>query len=169
MKVIILTEGGSQIGLGHISRCSSLYDELEARGIEVEFIIYGDTNDIEIIKNKKFKLANWLSTDFLNYYIKENDYCIVGSYLATEDLYKVISNRAKKSLFIDDNARIKYPMGVVVNPSLSTNVVTYPKNDTNCYLLGHKFINHTLKKAYREDNQLIQQIEKACIIESETK
>ncbi len=140
MKVIILTEGGRQIGLGHISRCSSLYDELEARGIEVEFIIYGDTNDIEIIKNKKFKLANWLSTDFLNYYIKENDYCIVDSYLATEDLYKVISNRAKKSLFIDDNARIKYPRGLVVNPSLSSNVVTYPKNDTNCYLLGHKFI-----------------------------
>ncbi|OIJ10409.1 UDP-2,4-diacetamido-2,4,6-trideoxy-beta-L-altropyranose hydrolase [Anaerobacillus alkalilacustris] len=140
MKVIILTEGGRQKGLGHISRCSSLYDELEARGIEVDFIIYGDTNDIEIIKNKKFKLANWLSTDFLNYYIKESDYCIVDSYLATEDLYKVISNRAKKSLFIDDNARIKYPRGVVVNPSLSSNVVTYPKNDTNCYLLGHKFI-----------------------------
>jgi UDP-2,4-diacetamido-2,4,6-trideoxy-beta-L-altropyranose hydrolase len=140
MRALIFTEGGSQIGLGHISRCSSLYDELEVRGIEVEFIIFGDSKDIEIIQNKKFKVVSWLSTGFLNKYIKENDHCIVDSYLASEDLYRVISNRAKKSLFIDDNGRIKYPKSIVVNPSLSTDAVKYPKGDANCYLLGSKYI-----------------------------
>jgi UDP-2,4-diacetamido-2,4,6-trideoxy-beta-L-altropyranose hydrolase len=140
MRVLIFTEGGSQIGLGHISRCSSLYDELEARGIEVEIIIFGDVNDIETIQNKKFKVANWLSTDFLNNHIEDNDYCIVDSYMASEDLYSFISKRARKSLFIDDNARINYPEGIVVNPSLSTVLVNYHKNKVNCYLLGANYI-----------------------------
>ncbi|WP_209121610.1 UDP-2,4-diacetamido-2,4,6-trideoxy-beta-L-altropyranose hydrolase [Alkalihalobacillus sp. BA299] len=140
MRVLIFTEGGSRIGLGHISRCSSLYDELEARRIEVEFIIYGDINENEIIQNKRSKVTNWFSKEFLNQYIKKSDYCIVDSYLASEDLYRVISNRAKECLFIDDNARVKYPKGIIVNPSLFTNAVMYPKNDHSCFLLGHKYI-----------------------------
>lgn len=140
MRALIFTEGGSQIGLGHISRCSSLYDGLEERGIEVEFIINGDIEQFEIIKDKQYKVVNWLSKNFLTNYIKPGDYCIVDSYLAGEELYQVISHLAKQSLFIDDNERIEYPKGIVVNPSLSTEAVNYPNKDTNCYLLGPKYI-----------------------------
>jgi UDP-2,4-diacetamido-2,4,6-trideoxy-beta-L-altropyranose hydrolase len=140
VRALIFTEGGSQIGLGHISRCSSLYDELADREIEVEFIINSDTSQIDIIKNKQYKVVNWLSKEFLTNYIKQSDYCIVDSYLASQDLYRVISNQSKKTLFIDDNGRIEYPEGIVVNPSLSTEAVKYPINDTNCYLLGPKYI-----------------------------
>ncbi|WP_179295651.1 UDP-2,4-diacetamido-2,4,6-trideoxy-beta-L-altropyranose hydrolase [Bacillus sp. FJAT-45350] len=140
MRALIFTEGGSQIGLGHISRCSSLYDELADREIEVEFIINSDTSQIEIIKNKQYKVVNWFSKEFLTNYIKQSDYCIVDSYLASQDLYRVISSQSKKSLFIDDNGRSEYPEGIVVNPSLSTEAVKYPINDTNCYLLGPKYI-----------------------------
>ncbi|KKK38903.1 hypothetical protein WQ57_06015 [Mesobacillus campisalis] len=140
MRVLIFTEGGSQIGLGHISRCSSLYDELENRGIEVEFIINSDIEQFEIIKDKQYKVVNWLTKNFLTNYINRDDYCIVDSYLAGEELYKIISDQAKKVLFIDDNARINFPEGIVVNPCLSTEAVRYPKNDTNCYLIGPKYI-----------------------------
>jgi UDP-2,4-diacetamido-2,4,6-trideoxy-beta-L-altropyranose hydrolase len=140
MRALIFTECGSQIGLGHISRCSSLYDELAERGIEVEFIINSDTEQIDIIKNKQYKIVNWLETDFLIKYIKQGDYCIVDSYLASEDLYQVISNRAKQALFIDDIGRIEYPKGIVVNPSISTEAVEYSIDDNNCYLLGPKYI-----------------------------
>jgi UDP-2,4-diacetamido-2,4,6-trideoxy-beta-L-altropyranose hydrolase len=140
MRALIFTEGGSQIGLGHISRCSSLYDELEDRGIKVELIIYGDTEQFKIIKNKKYKVVNWLSKTFLTNYIKQSDYCIVDSYLAGEELYQIISSQGKKSLFLDDNGRINYPEGIVVNPSLSTKEFKYSNKDINCYLLGPKYI-----------------------------
>ncbi|MFY2158381.1 UDP-2,4-diacetamido-2,4,6-trideoxy-beta-L-altropyranose hydrolase [Cytobacillus firmus] len=140
MRALIFTEGGSQIGLGHISRCSSLYDELANRGIEVEFIINSDTGQFDIIKNKKYKIVSWLSKEFLTNYIKQSDYCIVDSYLASEDLYRVISKRAKKILCIDDIGRIEYPKGIVANPSLSTKAVKYPIDDANCYLLGPEYI-----------------------------
>lgn len=140
MRALIFTEGGSQIGFGHISRCSSLYDELVDRGIEVEFIINSDIGEFDIIKNKQYKIVNWLSKEFLTQYIKRHDYCIVDSYKASEDIYRVISSCAKGSLFIDDNGRIEYPEGFVVNPSLSTEAVKYPISDTNCYLLGPNYI-----------------------------
>lgn len=140
MRALIFTEGGSKTGLGHISRCSSLYEELSERGFEVKLIIYSDIDYFEIIKDKQYVVENWLSPDYLLSCIKPSDYCIVDSYLAEEQLYHLISKLAKKALFIDDNGRIKYPKGIVVNPSLSNQAVKYPNNDTDCYLFGAKYI-----------------------------
>jgi UDP-2,4-diacetamido-2,4,6-trideoxy-beta-L-altropyranose hydrolase len=140
MRTLIFTEGGSISGFGHISRCSSLYDELAIRGINVEFIIFGDSNPLEIIKEKKYKVANWLSANFLKEYIKEDDLCIVDSYLVNEDLLNVISTLAAKTLYIDDNGIVTYPRGIVVNPALSTANISYKKSEENNYLLGPQYI-----------------------------
>lgn len=140
MRVLIFTEGGSEIGLGHISRCSSLYNELLIRNINVKFIVYGDFKTNIVVQRQVLKTMNWQCSDFLNNYIKKNDYCIIDSYKATENLYKLISQRAKKSLFIDDNARIKYPKGIVVNPSLTSKNMQHLYNDCNFYLNGPEYI-----------------------------
>lgn len=140
MRVLIFTEGGSHIGLGHITRCISLYDEIESRGIAVELIIYSDIYDIDILKNKNVRIINWLCIDFLIQDIKENDYCIVDSYLADEYLYRVISSRAKQSLFIDDNARINYPKGIIVNPGIGSNNLNYQISNKKTYLLGTDYV-----------------------------
>ncbi|GAA0434768.1 UDP-2,4-diacetamido-2,4,6-trideoxy-beta-L-altropyranose hydrolase [Lentibacillus halophilus] len=140
MKVLIFTEGGSQTGLGHISRCSSLYDEIESRGIAVEMIINGNNKDLDMLQGKNYKIVNWLSKDFLKKYVNKDVYCIIDSYLADENIYQLISDRAKKCLYIDDNARINYPPGVIVNPSLSTDGLVYSDDRNNGFLLGHKYI-----------------------------
>ena len=47
MKVFIITEGGKNIGFGHITRCLSLYQAFEEKGILPKFIInnLGGNND----------------------------------------------------------------------------------------------------------------------------
>jgi len=55
-------------------------------------------------------------------------------------LYHIISNKSKKALFLDDNARIRYPKGIIVNPSLSVDNLYYHLTDENIYLLGAKYI-----------------------------
>lgn len=160
-KVLIFTEGGNKTGLGHISRCSSLYDELVNRGIEVELIINGDVFDIEIIKDKKVKVLNWMSEKFLNDYIKKSDYSIVDSYLVNKSLCTVISNKSNKCLFIDDNARVKYPKGIIVNPALNIDDAMYHKNEGSCYLLGPKYIilrNAFLKAKREKINKVVKKI-----------
>lgn len=151
MKVKIFTEGGTDIGLGHITRCSSLYDEVKSRGIDVEFIINGDIKHIDIFNQFEVTFINWLSADYLNGCIESSDYCIVDSYLADVELYNLISMKAKKALYIDDTARIKYPFGIVVNPSLITHGIDYPKINMNTYLLGEKFI--ILRKPFINANR----------------
>lgn len=140
MKVKIFTEGGSDIGLGHVSRCSSLYDEIASRGIDVEFIIYGNIQNNDIFQDRIVKKIDWISDDYLNSYIENTDYCIVDSYLASKDLYHIISDKSKKALYIDDTNRIEYPKSILVNPSLSVDNLNYPENNGNTYLLGAKFI-----------------------------
>ena len=140
MKIKIFTEGGENIGLGHISRCCSLYDEAYRRGIDVEFIIYGDISHLDLIKNRPVINDNWLSADYLYNNIKSTDYCIVDSYLAPKELYEIISAKAMRALYIDDMARINYPKGIVVNPSLDTENIIYLENNENIYLLGYKYI-----------------------------
>ena len=42
MKVIILTEGGKNMGIGHLARCLSLYQAFEDKNINAEIIVNGD-------------------------------------------------------------------------------------------------------------------------------
>ena len=140
MRVLIFTEGGSEIGLGHASRCSALYEEVINRDIDVQLIIYGNIENISILRRKNIFNINWLSEDFLSSYICKEDYCIVDSYLATEKMYQTISQRAKVALYIDDYNRIKYPKGIIINPSLWGEELAYTQNKDIKLLLGSKYI-----------------------------
>ncbi len=140
MKFKIFTEGGSKVGLGHITRCCSLYDEIESRGYEVNIHINGDISSIKFLENYNTVNCNWFNKEYLKSQISIEDYCIVDSYLADEKLYSVIVNNSKNALYIDDMNRIEYPKGIVVNPSLSTDSIRYNESKDKEYLLGPDYI-----------------------------
>lgn len=125
MKVKIFTEGGPNIGLGHISRCTSLYDEIKKQNHEVDFFVFGNVEEIELLKNKEITSADWFNKKFLNENIGSEDYCIVDSYLANRETLETLSMKAKRVLFIDDTNRITYPPGIIVNPALGIGDLKY--------------------------------------------
>ena len=126
-RVIIFTEGGDNIGFGHITRCSALYEEIESRDIEVLFVIFGKNID-DLLKGKRYLNKDWKDREFLKFFLKEDDYIIIDSYLADIETYKFISESTKKCLYIDDNNRISYPKGIVLNPVLYDEVVYKTEN-----------------------------------------
>lgn len=140
LKIKIFTEGGPDIGLGHISRCSALYDEIIDRGISVEFYIFGEINNTKIANGENVYNVNWLTKEFLNDNITKNDSCIVDSYLASVDLYEIVASKAKKALYIDDTGRLHYPKGIVVNPSLNANKIKYHEDTNVRYLMGSEYV-----------------------------
>ena len=140
MKVKIFTEGGKTIGLGHISRCSSLYDEAINRNISVEFIVYGDIAEVEFLKGRNIINENWISTEYLRNSISSEDYAIVDSYKAETEIYEIISKTSKKAVFIDDVGRIEYPKGIIVNPSLEAIDIDYSKSINSSVLTGPDYV-----------------------------
>lgn len=149
MKVMIFTEGGKRTGFGHITRCVSLYDEVKLRGIEVELIIHSHDEMNELVGDRRYTLMNWYTIDCLTQLIHSNAYCIVDSYIASEDIYQVIQERSKAALFLDDTNRISYPVGIVVHPSLLASDA--PSNS----LAGPEYI--ILRDTFREASPLLLQ------------
>jgi UDP-2,4-diacetamido-2,4,6-trideoxy-beta-L-altropyranose hydrolase len=140
MKVSIITEGNSNIGYGHITRCTSLYQAFEEKGLTPSFIVNGD----KIVKNslemEKKYIFNWLIDKKKLYkLIDGSDIAIIDSYLANLSIYKEITNLVKIPTFIDDNIRLKYPQGIVVNYLISAKELKYPKDKEITYLLGPKY------------------------------
>ena len=68
-RVIIFTEGGDNIGFGHITRCSALYEEIESRNIEVLFVIFGKNID-GLLKGKRYLNKDWKDREFLKKFLK---------------------------------------------------------------------------------------------------
>lgn len=140
MKVKLFTEGGKGIGLGHISRCSSLYNEITTRGIPVDFIVYGDISDVDFLKGTNIVNENWLVKDHLINNVSSDDYVIVDSYKATEEIYDAISKKSKRALFIDDIGRLVYPEGIIVNPSLDSSHIDYSHSSNSILLSGPEYV-----------------------------
>ncbi len=140
-KVFIITEGGDRIGLGHITRCLSLYQAFEAKGILPEFIVNGDESIDVVLKNRQYKRFNWLEhKDRVLTSIKDSGIAIVDSYLADIAFYNEVSDSVRLPVYIDDNKRLDYPKGVVVNGSISAEMLNYPARENINYLLGPKYI-----------------------------
>jgi len=140
-KVFILTEGGKNIGFGHITRCISLYQAFEERGIIPKFIVNGDDSVIDLFADKNYEIFDWIDEkERLLELIQNVDIAIIDSYLADIDIYETISERAKIPVYLDDNRRLDYPKGVVVNGAIYAEELNYPVKKGVTYLLGSKYM-----------------------------
>ncbi|MDY0277770.1 MAG: GNAT family N-acetyltransferase [Acholeplasma sp.] len=140
MKVYIFTEGGINIGYGHITRCNALCSELIKKNVEVDLVVDGSISDIDYISKVNIINKNWLDLNYLKKSITDNDYVIIDSYKATKEIYDLIAKRAKKVLYVDDIYRLDYPEGVIVNPSLLSDTIKYSQLKHNLILSGPEYI-----------------------------
>ncbi len=140
MKIFLITEGGNNIGLGHITRCIAIYQSFEERGVYPCFIINADDSVLNLLGKKNFEFFNWVKEqEKLITKIKDCDIAIIDSYLASKDLYEKIADNVKKCVYIDDNNRLEYPKGIVLNGAIYANELSYPKKNGVKYLLGLEY------------------------------
>lgn len=140
MKVLIITEAGKKVGFGHLVRCVALYDAFRENNIDIALIVNGDKTCKELLHNRKYKMFDWLNNqEKLFKQIEGADIAVIDSYLAKAKFYKELSKQANLAVYIDDNKRIDYPRGVVVNFSIYARELAYPKKKEVRYILGHEF------------------------------
>ncbi len=137
MKVTILTEGGRDIGYGHITRCTSIYEAFEEIGKQSQLIVNGDETIEDLLKGKNYKVFNWLDDQQLLFGILDNaNIVFIDSYLAEHDIYERISEQVKTAVYFDDDLRIDYPRGFVLNGAIFAEQLPYPKKEDVTNLLG---------------------------------
>lgn len=151
MKILLLTEAGKDIGMGHISRCSSIYDELTRQDLNVEFLIQSEMDKLELLEGRQYKIKDWQSKEFITETINKEVYCIVDSYSVSASFLQYIEEHAYSCMYIDDMGRINYPAGIVVNPALNTDNIIYPDLGDITYLLGKDYV--ILRQAFRNSNR----------------
>ncbi|MGM0509042.1 MAG: UDP-2,4-diacetamido-2,4,6-trideoxy-beta-L-altropyranose hydrolase [Fusobacteriota bacterium] len=141
-KVYIFTEGGSEFGYGHLTRCSSLATEIEKQNHKVIFVVNGDNREKlkSIINKNNFILTKWYDTEYISSFLTKKDYVIIDSYIANKKIYQFISRNCQKAIYIDDTNRIDYPKGIVLNPSISGSKLNYNDSQNITYLYGPKYI-----------------------------
>lgn len=147
LKIAIVTEGGSKIGFGHITRCLALGQAFRHKGVNPVFVINISGVAGDFFHGIKYKALNWVEEKktFLKS-ICGFDLVIADSYLADKNLYKAVSDTVKHIVYIDDNNRLEYPKGIILNSSVYAEKLNLRKDKENTSLLGPKYM--PLRKAF---------------------
>lgn len=141
-KAFILTEGGKNIGFGHVARCLSLYQAFEEEKVTPEFIINGDYTLNGILKGIKHCFFDWLRDENkLFRKISGAEIVVIDSYLAKISFYEILASLVRQAVYVDDYKRFDYPKGIVVNGSIYAKQMHYPKKKDISYLLGPQYIS----------------------------
>lgn len=110
------------------------------KSLDVLFIINGDDTIVPMVKDTTFLLLDWLnSEDKLFNLVQNDDIVIIDSYLALIEFYNKIYKRVKLAIYIDDNIRIDYPPGCIVNSTIYANKLEYPIKGNLWFLLGSDY------------------------------
>ncbi|MBN1456895.1 MAG: hypothetical protein JW912_03480 [Sedimentisphaerales bacterium] len=147
MKVYMITEGGEDIGFGHITRCISICQAFEEAGIKPVLIINKQAATSKLLEDRESKTFDWLNDRQLLFdTVKGSDIIFIDSYLADKSLYDSLYNSAKKLVCLDDTKRIEYPPGILLNGAICAEEAYCPQREDTEYLLGSNFI--PLRKAF---------------------
>ena len=151
MNVLVLTEGGGKLGLGHLSRCIALKQAITELLPTADFDFIADT-DKQAQNFLRSQNTNSLSLDWLRHksriphFLEKANVVIVDSYRAPVSFYRALGNPKYKRrplvVAIDDYQRIDYPVDLVINPSIYGDSLNYAAESHNGmkFLLGKKYI-----------------------------
>lgn len=143
MHIGILTEGGTQIGFGHVTRCLALAQGLREADpdVNVQLVVNGDASLEEVLKPESIE---WIRMDWRNHsglqnILKNMDAVVVDSYLADAPVYERVAEGVKTVLYVDDNQRLNYPAGIIFNGSIYAQELNYPRRPDRQFLLGTEY------------------------------
>jgi spore coat polysaccharide biosynthesis predicted glycosyltransferase SpsG len=118
-----------------------LSQALEKRGAMAELIVDGDRSVLPLLSGRPYRMIRWHDDeDLLLKTVRGSDITVVDSYLASLSLCGKIARSTPMPVFFDDNKRITYPSGVVINGAIGAEKMGYLKKSGTSHLLGVQYI-----------------------------
>ena len=152
MNIAFFTEAGIKRGMGHLVRSYTIAQKFKDNSCAVDFFL-----DSDIDFAYKFDELKQFSWDTFKIE-KKYDVIFIDSYEATLAHYQEAVNNSKIAVFLDDENRLSYPKGVIINFAPDANKVFFPtKQKENTYLLGLDYIpiRKEFIEAYKEKKESI--------------
>ena len=137
--ILIRTNGGKNIGLGHIMRCYSLAEALKLKDPKEEIIFSVNREMVAFVEEKGYKadpFETFNKEDLEAIKNQKPDRIVFDSYLATNDYLKQLSQIATLIQF-DDNNDLYNPVyaKLLINGNIHAPRLNYSKADNDTKLL----------------------------------
>ncbi len=125
-EILFFTEGGREIGLGHVSRCAALATGFVRLADKKSiFLLRGDETSLSFLKHHGFegRFFDWeRELDLLLPFLRRAEVAVIDSYTASANFYQFIAERVSKLLVFDDFFRLSYPKDAyILNPTAEPN------------------------------------------------
>ncbi len=125
-EILFFTEGGREIGLGHVSRCAALATGfVRLADKKTTFLLRGDETSLSFLKLHGFegRFFDWeRELDLLLPFLRRAEVAVIDSYTASVDFYRFVAKRVSKLLVFDDFFRLSYPKDAyILNPTAEPN------------------------------------------------
>lgn len=138
-ELLILTEGGAKSGLGHISRCNSLYRAWEKRCKQSPWMICegGAEVDSALIGLQAQRLPWHQQPEVLAPWLIRKPFVLVDSYHLSTETYTYLTQNARAVFCMDDCQQFDYPNAHYINGALFAERLPYPPGQ---HLLGSAYL-----------------------------
>ena len=144
VHVVFVTEGGPDVGLGHVSRCLAIARAALAEGARASFLIAPEPRVAALLGDVPERVVAhaWPADppgalEALR--ALGPDAIVVDSYKATPDFLNALRPLATPVVAVDDTAERPLPVDVVVNGSLAADTLPYRKTWDTALLLGPRY------------------------------
>ncbi len=105
-----------------------------------EFVVNADESAEEYLRDTPCRVENWLKERSGSFEeARGADIVVVDSYLAELSFYREISSLARRPVYLDDDLRLDYPDGIVLNGAIGAEKRPYPERKGTKYLLGVEY------------------------------
>lgn len=142
MRIGIFTEGGGDVGLGHVSRCTAFYDVLDSKQIETQLMVMSDVSITSIIEDRKARVFPAATPiEAMIDQLTNFDAIILDRITITQTEIDLLLQQPFKLLVIDDYNRYQYKDTIIVDWTVgveNTELHAHNRND-NILLLGVEY------------------------------
>lgn len=107
--IAILTEGGRELGFGHLSRCQSLAQAFAEQQLECQWWVRGDEAACDYLG---IPCQSW---DEELPVLRDCRVAVVDSYQARPESLRLLAEQVELPVFLDDYRFLDYPRGLVVD------------------------------------------------------
>jgi spore coat polysaccharide biosynthesis predicted glycosyltransferase SpsG len=143
-RIVFVTEGGPEVGLGHVSRCLAIARAARAEGARVSFLVPPEPRVAALLRGMPVEVTAYSWPDDAEGALEVlrglgPDAIVVDSYKAAPVLLGAMRVLASPVVAVDDTAERTLPVDLVVNGGIAAESLPYARTAETTLLLGSRY------------------------------